>query len=310
MLTGQVVNALTTAGIPGAMVAGDGKSATTDRSGRYTLTGVPLGSVTLNVSADGYISGSKSLMLVADQSADIALLPQRDAAWLSGTATDGTSHAVLPNVTVAIIDGNNAGKSAVTDASGAYRMVGLRTGTATLVVSAAGYPTMKQQLELLNIEETANFAMPLNQASSTFGLRYDNISAVHQFITGSPVPTQDAASVYCCWPPPMLNSGTFVFKLSDFPLNILPSGGTSNVVSPSEMIYVAFSVSGLGPLSMQWHRAIGRDTIIETSTSSSDTDRFTSWAGHFDSQITQPGTYYVVVITPWGNARLDFLVTD
>ncbi len=35
-----------------------------------------------------------------------------------------------------------------------------------------------------------------------------------------------------------------------------------------------------------------------------------AFIGHFSWEISEPGAYYVVVDTPWGSARLDFLVTN
>jgi hypothetical protein len=67
---------------------------------------------------------------------------------LTGTLTDGTSHGILPNITIQIASGANAGKSVVTDSSGNYAMDGLSPGTFTLSVSAASYQTTAQQVTL------------------------------------------------------------------------------------------------------------------------------------------------------------------
>jgi Carboxypeptidase regulatory-like domain/Abnormal spindle-like microcephaly-assoc'd, ASPM-SPD-2-Hydin/Protein of unknown function (DUF3761) len=67
---------------------------------------------------------------------------------LNGTLTDGTSHGILPNITVQIVSGTNVGKSTVTDSGGNYAMSGLSAGTFTLAVSATGYLTTTQQLTL------------------------------------------------------------------------------------------------------------------------------------------------------------------
>lgn len=33
-----------------------------------------------------------------------------------------------------------------------------------------------------------------------------------------------------------------------------------------------------------------------------------SFIGHFDQKIIEPGDYYVSLITPWGDARINFIV--
>jgi hypothetical protein len=67
---------------------------------------------------------------------------------LSGTLTDGTSHGILPGITIQITAGTNVGRSAVTDGSGNYMMSGLSAGTFTLSVSAVAYYTTTQQVTL------------------------------------------------------------------------------------------------------------------------------------------------------------------
>jgi len=68
--------------------------------------------------------------------------------FVNGTVTDGTSHGILPNITVQIVSGTNVGKSAVTDSTGNYLMSGLSAGTFTLSVAAVSYQTTTQQVTL------------------------------------------------------------------------------------------------------------------------------------------------------------------
>ena len=67
---------------------------------------------------------------------------------VNGTVTDGTSHGILPNITVQIASGTNIGKSAVTDGSGNYVLSGLTAGTFTLSAAATSYQTTTQQVTL------------------------------------------------------------------------------------------------------------------------------------------------------------------
>ncbi len=67
---------------------------------------------------------------------------------LSGTVTDGTSGGILPNITIAVADGPNAGKSTRSDGGGAYTLSGLSAGTFTVSVSATSYQTITRQVTL------------------------------------------------------------------------------------------------------------------------------------------------------------------
>ena len=62
---------------------------------------------------------------------------------LSGrvTETAPTDSVVIPGATVAVAEGVNAGRSAVTDGSGNYSLAGLERGTFNVSVSAGGYGT-------------------------------------------------------------------------------------------------------------------------------------------------------------------------
>jgi hypothetical protein len=67
---------------------------------------------------------------------------------LTGTLTDGTSHGILPDITIQIVSGANAGRSTITDGGGNYAMSGLSAGTFTLSVFAVSYLTTTQSVAL------------------------------------------------------------------------------------------------------------------------------------------------------------------
>jgi hypothetical protein len=79
-VAGRVTNAEDGSGISGAnvLVEGTGQSATTDTSGNYQISGIPVGDHTLTASAAGFVSDSQ-LVTVAENAtttADFALNPQ------------------------------------------------------------------------------------------------------------------------------------------------------------------------------------------------------------------------------------------
>ncbi len=229
---------------------------------------------------------------------------------LSGQVTATTTSAGIAGATVSIADSTNAGKSATTDASGNYSFAALQQAGFTVNVTANGYVSSSKGVTLTSNQTLAFSLTPVPTTPTPAGIRFDDISIPHQFIVGSPIPTQDAASTYCCWPPPVRNAGTFTFNLANFPLNTLPSGGTSNVISESEMVLVGLSTSATGPMTFQWHKAVNQDTVIYTYTGAATYSWNISYVGHFSWEMSEPGRYYLVVNTPWGGAELDFLVSS
>src|SRR5262249_33793018 len=65
-----------------------------------------------------------------------------------------------------------------------------------------------------------------------------------------------------------------------------------------------------GTTSFEWHRAVGPDVTVYTFNASGSYSWAYSFIGHFSWEISEPGSYYIVVTTPSGSARLDFVVTN
>jgi Carboxypeptidase regulatory-like domain len=228
---------------------------------------------------------------------------------LSGHVTDSTNGAGIVGATVSIAGGPNAGKSATTDSSGHYGFAALEQSGFVVNVTASNYLSQAKGVTLTS-NQTLSFQLePVGPVFS--GVRYDDIQVAHEFVVGSPVPTQNQASTYCCWPLPVWNAGSFMFDLALFPPNILPSGGSSNILSKSEMVLVGLKTSpATGTVTFQWHKAVNQDVIISTYSGLPSYLVTYSYIGRFTWEIAEAGSYYVVVGTPWGEARLDFLVTN
>jgi len=136
-LAGRVTDATALTPIAGATVSCAGKSAVTDASGAYAIPDIPRGSYTASASAAGYLDQSLTVTIAGGQtsSADFALAPIPPATGsLAGRVTDATALTPIAGATVSC-----AGKSAVTDASGAYAIPDIPRGSYTASASAAGY---------------------------------------------------------------------------------------------------------------------------------------------------------------------------
>jgi hypothetical protein len=67
---------------------------------------------------------------------------------VNGTVTDGTSGGILPNISMQITNGANAGKSVTTDGSGNYTFRGLSPGSFILSASNEAYVTVAKSVSL------------------------------------------------------------------------------------------------------------------------------------------------------------------
>jgi hypothetical protein len=92
------------------------------------------GEVTISVRFRGHEADTKSTFLVGPNE------PAQRLYWVAGVVLDAASGARIPGATVRILDGYAAGKSAITNENGAYRIEPLLTGeTFTATATKEGY---------------------------------------------------------------------------------------------------------------------------------------------------------------------------
>jgi Carboxypeptidase regulatory-like domain len=147
-LSGTVTNATTAAPIAGATVTiGDGpnagRSATTDGAGSFSITGLQSSGFTVTVAAAGYVTATKGVGLISNQTITVQLAPTIPSTYtLSGVVTDGTSGGVLPNIQMKVLPQSDCcqGATTTTNASGRYSLSGV-AGQLFLEASATSYQT-------------------------------------------------------------------------------------------------------------------------------------------------------------------------
>ena len=120
-------------------------SASTDASGNYQISNVPVGALTMLAEKSGYNSLSASATMVADTTVIFSpKLPKQaensKLATLRGVASNAATGAVLSGVQVRISGANNV--SAITDSSGVYVMTELTAGPVSIVAQLPGYDTV------------------------------------------------------------------------------------------------------------------------------------------------------------------------
>jgi len=140
-LTGTVTDATTGAAISGATVTASGPetaSATTDNSGRYTLT-LAAGTYTVTGSAPLYRSLTVTGVVVnANQTTTRNLALAQAFGTITGVVTRASNGAVIAGATVQLFGGPGGSFRTTTDASGRYTITKVASGTYTMFVTASG----------------------------------------------------------------------------------------------------------------------------------------------------------------------------
>jgi hypothetical protein len=154
-VVGTVVDATTGAPISGATVAGAGRSVTTDSTGGFALTDLAPGTLTLTVSATGYSTRQQTVAVTSGSATAITVSLPQATGTVTGTVRNGATSAPIPGATVRV-----GSLTATTDANGRFSLAGLRTGSATLEVSASGFVTQQQAVTVTEGSTEVVVALP------------------------------------------------------------------------------------------------------------------------------------------------------
>lgn len=125
----------------------------TDRNGYYIIGGIPIGRVTVNVSADGYLShgGVANVVQAADQKdpqeIDFELITGETKVTIRGRVTNVMTTDPIEGAEVTIGDQ----PTMTTDANGSFSIPEVLVGERQLTVSAPGFDEYN---ELLNVTPT------------------------------------------------------------------------------------------------------------------------------------------------------------
>jgi len=143
-LSGTVIDAETGGAIAGVQIAASGPQSATilsGPSGSFLLQGLNGGDFTLSISKQGYLGVTAQARVVAGSTTSlgaIALRSTASTATLKGQLRDGSTGLPLAGAVVAL----SVGSSAITDATGSYRITGLTPGAFVAAASKTGYTTV------------------------------------------------------------------------------------------------------------------------------------------------------------------------
>lgn len=142
-IQGQVTDASTGQPLAGVTVAITGattQTLVTDATGRYLVTNVPTGAVTIAMSLGGYLSTQTTGIVATGHtlqfSPSLARNPQPVPITVRGLVEDATSNAPLSGADVTVLGTSYAGSSA---ADGSFSLSGIPPGSVQVEISLAGY---------------------------------------------------------------------------------------------------------------------------------------------------------------------------
>jgi len=134
-ITGMVKSS-SGAAIAGASVGFGGGTTTTNASGSYTLTGVPVGTVQLVASASGFQSATQNVTVSGGTTAtaNFTLMAASAKGAVTGKVTNVSSGAIVSGATVSW-----SGGTTTTNASGIYTLANVSAGSQNITASKTGY---------------------------------------------------------------------------------------------------------------------------------------------------------------------------
>lgn len=150
-------------------VAGTNIAAVTDADGRYTLSNVPVGTQTLNVSATGLRSAQATVNVVANETIYKDIYLQTPTGTVRGTVRNAANNQ--PIAGAAILVGIPFGAvyySAFTDANGNYVLNDIPAGRLTIYAGADGFIAAQATTTVVaNQTTTQDFALTPDTGATT-----------------------------------------------------------------------------------------------------------------------------------------------
>lgn len=124
------------AAIVGASVGYSGGTTTTNATGNYTLSGVPVGTIQLMASATGFQSSTQNVTIQGGVTvtANFTLAPAASTGTVTGKVTNISTGGVISGAKVSW-----SGGSATANSSGIYTLSNVTAGSQTITATATGY---------------------------------------------------------------------------------------------------------------------------------------------------------------------------
>jgi protocatechuate 3,4-dioxygenase beta subunit len=121
---------------------GSGNSVTTDSSGQYQFTNIPVGSYTITFNKSGYDKKEITMQINSGNNPlNVQMVAVIQPGTLSGTVTDSSDGKAISGVSVQL-SGSGGSATATTDSTGSYAFTNITPGNYTITFSKSGYTTV------------------------------------------------------------------------------------------------------------------------------------------------------------------------
>lgn len=282
-------------------------STTTAGDGTYTLTGVPVGTRTINASLTNYVAAnSGNINVTQGMTANAGtLVLSRTTATVSGTVTDSTSGSAVEGATVSVQE--QGAKTATTNSSGSYTLPGVYWGSIHLVATAADY-TAKTVPVTLTAGTNATQNIALDRTTTTISGTVRDVETDDP-IEGATLTVQEQpglsattnasgdyslAGVY--WGTIQLTATSPRYTAQTQQVDVAPSGGTFD-------FYLEVgrgTITGLVVDSTNQAGLNGAEVVLEDDEGYS---AWTDWSGTFTITDVRAGMHNLVV-SRWSHATV------
>ena len=191
-LAGVVTDAVTGLPIAGATVQVTDSSnvvhtATTDATGHYGVTNLPVGPAALTASQTGYASATSSPAIVPGPNTQDEALA---ANTLAGVVTNTVTGLPIAGATVVVVDSANVTNTLTTDAAGQYAVTIISAGAATVTASQTGYTSATASLSIVTGANAQDLGLTANTLT---GVVTDAVTGLP--IAGATVSLTDGSNV-------------------------------------------------------------------------------------------------------------------
>ncbi|MBY0090740.1 carboxypeptidase regulatory-like domain-containing protein [Priestia aryabhattai] len=174
VVTGQVINAVTSEGIQGAIVTAtstDGKViavTTTSEHGNFTIQNLPPGSVIITANALNFGADSKGVILEANTTSTTTLFLNPSPGSLTGTVINEAEQPIVGAIVQVFDITNGLVSTIITNNLGQFTISGLTPGNYRVVFSAPGFERLAagsiilaNETAILNVQLDSLFATVL-----------------------------------------------------------------------------------------------------------------------------------------------------
>ncbi len=164
-ISGQVINAVTSAPIPGAVVnVTQGvvliASAVTDANGHYSVNTIATGTYVATASANHFTTSALGAIVQSNTTTTVNFALEQNPGQISGHVLDAETSNPIAGASVNIFQGVQLIASTLTDALGNYLVSNLAPGSYIANASATNYQTAVEGVAVFSDQTTtANFAL-------------------------------------------------------------------------------------------------------------------------------------------------------